>query len=140
MKRAEALQPLSRAHHAALIVAKGLREAVEVEAGRRSMLDFWEPAGREHFRIEEEVLLPRWAAAGPIERDVAMRFFEEHLDLRTRILALAEADVSLSDLHELGARLHDHVRFEERELFPLIEAALDESELSELGAAIAGGA
>ena len=30
-----------------------------------------------------------------------------------------------ADLHELGARLHDHIRHEERVLFPLIEASAE---------------
>jgi iron-sulfur cluster repair protein YtfE (RIC family) len=40
------------------------------------------------------------------------------------------------ELHELGERLHAHIRHEERVLFPLIEASLSEDELSDLLAAI----
>jgi hypothetical protein len=38
--------------------------------------------------------------------------------------------------HELGTLLHDHVRFEERELFPLLEDRLSEPQLERLGAAL----
>ena len=38
--------------------------------------------------------------------------------------------------HELGALLHDHVRFEERDLFGVLEARLPEPELARLGEAI----
>ena len=41
---------------------------------------------------------------------------------------------SLLELHDLGDRLTAHVRLEERELFPLIEATLSERELDSLGA------
>jgi hypothetical protein len=44
--------------------------------------------------------------------------------------------VSIEQARELGRLLHDHVRFEERELFPLIEAALDAAGLAELAAEI----
>jgi hypothetical protein len=37
---------------------------------------------------------------------------------------------------ELGARLNAHVRFEKRELFAHLEAALDATALEELGRAV----
>ena len=40
------------------------------------------------------------------------------------------------DARALGELLHDHVRFEERQLFALLEARLSEPELARLGAAI----
>ena len=40
--------------------------------------------------------------------------------------------------HELGALLHDHVRFEERDLFSLLEERLPEDDLARLGEAIEG--
>ena len=39
-------------------------------------------------------------------------------------------------LHELGSLLADHVRLEERELFPLIEAALPAATLVALATAL----
>jgi hypothetical protein len=36
-------------------------------------------------------------------------------------------------LHELGARLDDHVRLEEHELFPLVERTLPEPAMAALG-------
>ncbi len=41
-------------------------------------------------------------------------------------------------LRELGERLERHIRFEEPELFPMIEAALPDDELVQLGEAFAG--
>jgi iron-sulfur cluster repair protein YtfE (RIC family) len=41
--------------------------------------------------------------------------------------------VSLQRLHALGERLASHVHLEERELFPLIEDSLTDTELSILG-------
>ena len=40
-------------------------------------------------------------------------------------------------LRELGERLERHIRFEERELFPMIEVALPDDELTQLGDAFA---
>ena len=39
-------------------------------------------------------------------------------------------------LHELGTRLADHVRLEERQLFPLIEAALPTTRLATVATAL----
>ena len=62
----------------------------------------------------------------------------EHVDLRRRGQDLeAGADVAPEALRELGERLERHIRFEERELFPMIEAALPDDELERLGAAFA---
>jgi hemerythrin-like domain-containing protein len=136
VKRAEALRPLSREHLAALTAAKALREAADPRRAGASFLDFWQRDGRRHFRVEEEVLLPGWALAAEVDRPGVARMLEEHLAIRRAALRIEAAEASLSELHELGQLLHDHVRFEERELFPLVEAALEPAALDQLGAAI----
>ena len=40
-------------------------------------------------------------------------------------------------LREFGATLHDHIRWEERELFEVAQAELEEAELDALGSEIA---
>jgi hemerythrin-like domain-containing protein len=136
MKRAEALQPLSREHLPALLVARKMREADELGYASRVFLDFWRDDGQRHFRVEEEVLLPAWAAQAEVDRDGVLRMLEEHLEIRRQALRLAAAELTLEEARALGAFLHDHVRFEERQLFPLVEEALDASGLSRLAAAI----
>ena len=136
MKRAEALQPLSREHLAALLAAKKLREADDVGVATQDFLTFWNEDGRRHFRIEEEVLLPGWAASGEVDRDGVARMLEEHLAIRREALRLEAGELSLGSIRAMGTLLHDHVRFEERELFVAAEAALDSAALERLAAAI----
>ena len=136
MKRAEALRPLSREHHGALAVAKVLVDATDAVGASERFLSFWEADGRRHFRIEEEVLLPGWALAAEVDRAGVERMLREHLEIRRAALRLAAGAAGLDELRALGSLLHDHVRFEERELFPLVEAALDADQLERLGAAI----
>lgn len=136
MKRADALKPLSREHLAALLAARKLRGADDVEVATREFLAFWEKDGRLHFRIEEEVLLPGWAAYGELDRPGVARMLEEHLAIRREALRLEAGELSIERLHALGDLLHDHVRFEERDLFVAAEAALDPAALQRLGAAI----
>lgn len=136
MKRAEALQPLSREHLAALLAARRLRAADDVATATREFLDFWNDDGRRHFRIEEEVLLPGWAAYGELDRDGVARMLEEHLAIRRQVLRLQAGELSIGQIHLLGDLLHDHVRFEERVLFVAAEEALDAPALARLATAI----
>jgi hemerythrin-like domain-containing protein len=135
-KRAEALQPLSRDHLKALPAAKALREAEDAGAARVAFLDFWREHGAHHFRVEEEVLLPRWALYAEVDRPGVDRMLGEHLAIRREALRLEMGEGSLEDLRGLGDLLHDHVRFEERRLFPAIEDSLNEEELARLVPAV----
>ena len=136
MKRVEALRPLSREHLVALIAAKKLRDATDPAEATEAFLAFWRDDGRRHFRVEEEVLLPVWALHAEIDRPGVERMLAEHLAIRRSALRLATGEASLEELHELGRLLHDHVRFEERQLFPIVEDALDADALDHLAAAI----
>jgi hypothetical protein len=100
---------------------------------------YWHADGREHFPLEEEELLPAYAAyADPYDPLVA-RVLCDHIAIRQRIWAIDATDQpSLDELHELGRLIDSHVRCEERELFPRIEAALPTRELAALGAALRG--
>ncbi|MFT3864128.1 MAG: hemerythrin domain-containing protein [Solirubrobacterales bacterium] len=133
------MRPLSREHLAALVAARKLREADDLAAARRDFLAFWEEEGRKHFRIEEEVLLPGWAAYGELDRPGVARMLDEHLIIRREALRLEVGELSIEQVRELGTVLHDHVRFEERRLFVAAEAALDPVALRRLGEAIEEG-
>jgi hemerythrin-like domain-containing protein len=135
MKRAEALRPLSREHLVALLVAKKLKESDSLEEATPAFLDFWRDDGQRHFRIEEEVLLPGWAVHAEVDRDGVQRMLSEHLAIRREALRLEAGEATLQEARELGHLLHDHVRFEERRLFPRIEADLG-ANVAQLAAAI----
>ena len=136
MKRAEALQPLSREHLTALLAAKKLREAGDLASAREAFLGFWHEHGRRHFRVEEEVLLPTWARYAAVDEPGVGRMLDEHLAIRREALRLEDGEATLDQARALGDLLHDHVRFEERRLFPAAEAALDAESLDRLAKAI----
>jgi hemerythrin-like domain-containing protein len=139
MKRHPALRTLSRDHHQALVVSQRMRRSGDQGAGeaQAAFLEFWGSGGQLHFRVEEEVLLPRFAAAGGAHTAAVARVLIEHAEIRLRALRLQGGAVSGSVLEELGRLLAEHVQLEERELFPAIEESLDDSQLRRLAADVA---
>ena len=135
MKRDPGLAQLSRDHHEALVMAQLLRRAVPETAGlaRDAFLAFWDESGRVHFRLEEEVLFPAYSGHGDPEHPLIRRALADHTDIRRRVNDLAkDPRAPVAALRAIGACLADHVRMEERELFPLVEEAMPDDALAEL--------
>lgn len=138
MKRSEALAPLSRDHQHALYAALRLRRAHEatLRDAVEQFLRFFETEGRRHFEIEEQLLVPALPADdGEWSAGVA-RVLDDHEAIRAGAEEL-RTRASMKSAVALGERLNDHVRFEERELFPLLERRLDDDALAALGEAVA---
>ena len=131
MKRDPALASLSRDHHKALVVAQKLRRATGGTAGqsRAALLRYWEAHGSRHFRLEEEVLLPAYAGYGDPHHPLVVRALCDHLAIRHGVSRLAGSPATVTQLQQLGALLADHIRLEERQLFPLIERVMPAKQL-----------
>lgn len=139
MRRDPSLDRLSRDHHQALVIALKLRRATEdtVEQIRQELREFWRVHGRLHFRVEEEVLLPAFAAYGDAYHPLIATTLCDHIAIRHRVDALLSGpEPAPSALQALGARLREHVRMEERKLFPLIEHSVPSAALEALAVAI----
>ena len=147
MRRSAALASLSRDHHEALVLAQKLRRATPatVTTSRESFLAYWQAHGQNHFRLEEEVLFPAYAAHGDPHHALIARALCDHVAIRHHAQALAGAaeptldgavEPTLDALHELGHQLAAHVRLEERRVFPLIEQAMPSDELAVLARAL----
>jgi hemerythrin-like domain-containing protein len=138
MKRDASLTELSRDHHQALYRAMRMKRASDDDRAevRDDVLSFWREHGRKHFQVEEEVLLPAYARYGDPGEEAVVRVLTDHVWVRERMDRLERNELDLGQLRELGQRLDDHVRHEERVLFPRIEEALGAEELAELGARI----
>lgn len=143
LKRHRSLHPLSEHHHHVLVQALQVRRAGTIPPSRhaaalervaRSLVRFWKKTGQKHFREEEEVLLPAYARHVPLHQDEAvMRMLADHASIRAAFhelqAALAEHRLVEEGVAILGRMLHDHVRLEEEQVFPRIEATLSEAEL-----------
>lgn len=134
MKRHDALAALSRDHHHALVVAQRLKRAGETTAAeaREAFLDYWRADGQRHFREEEEILLPTYAGFADPDQPLVARVLIDHIRIRRLAHEVAGDSPDVDVLHMLGEQLGEHVRREERELFPLLEQALPDTELARL--------
>lgn len=128
--RHDSLLPLTRDHHHALAQARRLKKgAVSPELATRAraaddFLNFYLGRALRHFREEEELFFPP-AAQFEEARPLVVRAVMEHLNIH-RLAGLlkeqlASASVGADHLSEISEALRLHVRFEEDELFPLIE-------------------
>jgi hemerythrin-like domain-containing protein len=138
--RDPALHPLSHDHHKALAVALRLKRANSDSARHASQafLQFWHEEGQAHFRLEEEILLPAYAEHGGADDPLIEQVLTEHLAIRRRATRLERSiDEPVWAVRELGGQLAEHVRLEERQLFPRIEELLPAAELQRLAAAFA---
>jgi hemerythrin-like domain-containing protein len=144
MKRHQALISLSHDHHEALVAARRLRrgaDAPDPNAAITAFLRFFAASAVPHFREEEELLFPRVAGA-KAARELVVQALLEHQRLHAAAAELKDLvargsespDVS-GPMRELATLLKTHVRFEERQLFPLIEELLSEEALNTLATA-----
>jgi quercetin dioxygenase-like cupin family protein len=142
VRRHPALAPLSRDHHRALVEARAARLAAggdadgRLEAGRR-FADFFAAHAVPHFRSEEEDLFPLLAADGDGEPpEPLVRALLDHVRLHALARAIragvGRGDVAGDALGAAGTLLDEHVRLEERVLFPLIEEQAGEEGLAAL--------
>lgn len=88
-----------------------------------------------HFREEEELFFAPLVDEEDAH-DLVMRALAEHLRVRARVRllkrGLVDGKAEPTQLTELSKLLTAHVRFEEREVFPLVERLLSEDELTDL--------
>lgn len=140
MKRHQALIPLSHDHHHTLVEARHLHRGADAPdpiAAVTAFLAFFTASVVPHFREEEELLFPHVAEAEEAEK-LVVRALLEHQRLHAAAAELRELlrerddRVLVRPMRDLAGLLEAHVRFEERQLFPLIEELVSEEALGTL--------
>jgi hemerythrin-like domain-containing protein len=127
MPRAGALLSLSREHHTALVLAQtALRAAEAAEAGEtgavRSAISeievHWHATMASHFEREERLIQ---LAEDGVDAQSVQRIMTEHAELR--MLAGGPCQLEPADrLRRFANLIRTHVRYEERVLFPQLQA------------------
>ncbi len=118
MKRHPALEPFSRDHNDGLILARALQ--LQRPNAEEMMREAWELELKDHFD-EEERLLSKLC-----EPTMLGKMLQDHQVISRLIHELPRS------MSALGNALHDHIRWEERELFPWIEEHATAGQLESL--------
>jgi hemerythrin-like domain-containing protein len=128
--RSEQLAPLSRDHYEGLSfvwkIRQGLKKNVSLQTVNDFIRWFWQTHLQSHFEDEEKILLPHL----PVNDQNGRKMQLEHDDMRH--LIEASKIMTASEINFFADLLYNHIRFEERELFPYIEKKLSQTELNEI--------
>lgn len=123
--------PLSKEHHEGLLFAWKIRQGLRNGTGHPLIAEyvqwFWKAELQEHFRKEEEVLVPHL----PPDNSLVLQMLEEHqqLEALVRICEMvADADI----FEQLAEGINNHIRFEERILFPFAEKFISPDVMKEI--------
>lgn len=139
IKRSEELQPLSRQHHNGLLFClllhKGIKKKAEPEVMKEFIVWFWYKDLLQHFNLEEKFLLPLQQEYFLLEAGL-QRMVDEHYELKN-IINENSLNPTYDSVEELRAKLEAHIRFEERDLFPLIEETISNRQREAIGAVLA---
>ena len=139
MKRHESLAPLSREHHAALLLAQLLKKNAAAYKGMPEDTEgkilyaagFYSSNLIPHFADEEKVFEKLKGKSVHLD-DAIKETIAEHVLLRKLFEEIANQQDPLTFNDTLGRSLEKHIRKEERELFPMIENAADETTLASI--------
>lgn len=135
-KRDKSLVPLSQEHHFGLLfcwkIREGLKNGTDLKVMRNYVCYFWSTILQEHCE-EEEWLLKRLL---PTSDTAQIRLKEEHRLLQDIIEIICEGkhlNVTEDLFQTLQQDLVDHIRWEERELFPYLQDVVSADELELTG-------
>lgn len=136
MKRNKNLYPLSHQHHNGLMAVLLLEKGVKKKADLKIMNDFilycWDEELNHHFKAEEEQLNPDHLQL-PQLQELYSRMLGEHMIIRGIIDSIKEGKESIEQIISFHTLLEDHIRFEERILFPFVEEHASEEALAVIG-------
>lgn len=128
IKRSKELVPLSKEHHEGLLFAWKIRQGLQNGTDHKLIAAFvewfWNADLQEHFRKEEEVLVKHL----PPDNELVHQMLEEHQELEALVRLCATIPDEAIFL-QLAEGLNNHIRFEERLLFPYAEKAIAPGEM-----------
>jgi hemerythrin-like domain-containing protein len=136
MKRNEHIVKLSKDHHFTLLfcwkIRNGLKFGVATERIIKYVQYFWQFHMQPHFKEEETILF------SPVKHTGVQKALDEHSQIAGQIKALnAAANNAANQLSTLADTVDNHVRYEERELFPHLEKVLTIEQLESIGMQLA---
>lgn len=134
IKRNKNLVLLSRDHHDSLLliwkIRQGLRFGVENNRIAEFVVYSYSVRLQPHYIAEEELLFVEL----PENDELRVKAEQEHEVIKKKITAMQSLfEVTNYLLEQFATLLEEHIRFEERVLYPHIEKEADADELAKVG-------
>jgi hemerythrin-like domain-containing protein len=133
IKRNDHIKKLSREHHGSLLFCWKIRQGLKMDVATERICEyvqyFWQEYLLPHFGEEEKILF------GPLKDRQVQRAINEHKRIRQQVTDLENCSANnvRKRLGELADMLDEHVRYEERDLFPHLERTLSKEQLENIG-------
>ena len=132
IKRNENIVKLSRDHHTTLLFCWKIRNGLKngAEPGRivKYVQYFKGLHMLPHFKQEEEILF------APVKDEKVRKALDDHKNILQQIDDIGIEGTGIENkLMLLADTVDNHVRYEERELFPHLEEVLSKEQLEEIG-------
>ena len=137
IKRSKNLVALSRDHHESLLVVWKIRQGHRYNITNNRIADFvvyaFDKHLEPHFLEEEELLFSKFSS----NDELLIQATEQHAAIRKMVKELrSNAEPSTAQLKVFANLLEEHIRFEERTLFPHAEKQLSTEAMEATGAAL----
>ena len=139
LSRSNELAPLSREHHDGLLLCwkinTGITNKIPLTRIRDYVLYFFKEDLELHFAKEEKYLFPLLES----NNELRMKAEKQHDEMRKIIDDLSNsAKPEVTQLMRFSEALRIHIRFEERELFNIIQDTADTGKLRRAGKKLEG--
>jgi len=130
LKRSKELVQLSRDHHEGLLlcwkIKTGMSKNIDINRIIKYICYFYDEDLSQHFEIEEQYLFP----VLPQNNELRVKAEKQHIDLQDLIKTFkTNKNILPQTLIDFSTLLTEHIRFEERELFPFIEKTVEPEKL-----------
>ena len=144
MKRHDALAPLSREHHGALILAQLLKNITTVYTGLPAdvigkaayAIRFYNEELVKHFKEEEDIVIATITGMDVTLDTLAIEIIAEHKELQTLFTTINDVSDLSAHLEKIGNTLEQHIRKEERIFFPLVQQLCNQAQLATIEKAL----
>ncbi len=133
IKRNENILKLSKEHHFSLLFCWKIRQGLKAEIDSKHIIKYVQYFATHfllpHFREEEVFLFAR------LDDKRIEKAIDQHKEINKLVAKLAKntEDSANGQLETLANLVDDHVRYEERQLFPYMEKVLTNEQLEAIG-------
>jgi hemerythrin-like domain-containing protein len=133
IKRNENIVKLSRDHHASLLFCWKLRQGIKHHTAADRILKYVQYFRTHHFaphfKEEEELLF------APLKDEKVLKAISDHKTINGLIndLNISKPNELENKLSQLADAVDEHVRYEERILFPHLETEFSDEQLENIG-------